>query len=203
MITTLSASSNYFVVIDNFTGRNSLKTTNSNAEDASSLSGWSIADALNQPFWGNWTRERSVQPTDSLRIGLNGTRAASQVTAPTIEGSPALSEAGSDGEWTPGETVQVTLTFSEEVNVVTTGGTPSIGFQLGGTEARSGPYVSGSGTTELVFSYTLTDADGTHSSMFVPGDSLALNGGTITSASSGGNAALGHTGAARASTGGL
>ena len=32
--------------------------------------------------------------------------------APTIKGSPALSLAGSDGEWTPGETVQVTLTFS-------------------------------------------------------------------------------------------
>ena len=203
MITALSASSNYFVVIDNFTGKNSLKTTDSNAEDADSLSGWSIADALNQPFWGSWTRQRSVQPTDSLRIRVNGTRAASQVAAPTIEGSPALSGAGSDGEWTSGETVQVTLTFSEEVSVDTTGGTPSIGLELGGTEARSATYASGSGTTDLVFSYTLTDADGSHSSMFVPGDSLALNGGTITSASSGGDAALGHTGAARASTGGL
>ena len=97
----------------------------------------------------------------------------------------------------------MTLTFSEEVSVDTTGGTPSIGLELGGTEARSATYASGSGTTDLVFSYTLTDADGSHSSMFVPGDSLALNGGTITSASSGGDAALGHTGAARASTGGL
>ena len=65
--TTLSASSNYFVVIDNFTGPNSLKTTNSNDEDSSGLSGWGIGDALNQPFWGSWTRQRSVQPTDSLR----------------------------------------------------------------------------------------------------------------------------------------
>ena len=104
---------------------------------------------------------------------------------------------------TPGETVQVTLTFSEEVSVTTTGGTPSIGIELGGTEVRSAPYVSGSGTTDLVFSYTLTDADGSHSSMFVPADSLMLNDGTITSTSSGGDAALGHRGAARASTGGL
>ena len=120
-------------------------------------------------------------------------------TAPTIEGSPALSEAGSDGEWTPGEAVQVTLTFSEEVNVDTTDGTPSIGIELAGTLERSASYASGSGTTQLVFSYTLADDDGSHSSMLVPGDSLTLNGGTITSASSGGDAALGHNGAARVS----
>ncbi len=120
-------------------------------------------------------------------------------TAPTIKGAPALSDSGSDYEWTPGETVQVTLTFSEEVNVDTTDGTPSIGIQLGGTLDHNASYASGSGTTKLVFSYTLADDDGRHSSMFVPGDSLTLNGGTITSASSGGDAALGHTGAARAS----
>ena len=120
-------------------------------------------------------------------------------TTPTITGSPALSEADSDGEWTPGEAVQVTLTFSEEVNVDTTDGTPSIGIQLSGTLDHNASYANGSGTTKLVFSYTLADDDGSHSSMFVPGDSLTLNGGTITSASSGGDAALGHTGAARAS----
>ena len=120
-------------------------------------------------------------------------------TAPTIKGSPALSDSGSDYEWTPDETVQVTLTFSEEVNVDTTDGTPSIGIQLGATLDRNASYTSGSGTTKLVFSYTLADDDGRHSSMFVHGDSLMLNDGTITSASSGRDAALGHTGAARAS----
>ena len=120
-------------------------------------------------------------------------------TTPTITGSPALSEAGSDDEWTPGEAVQVTLTFSEEVNVDTTDGTPSIGIQLSGTLDHNASYANGSGTTKLVFSYTLADDDGSHSSMLVPGDSLTLNGGTITSASSGGDAALGHNGAARAS----
>ena len=120
-------------------------------------------------------------------------------TTPTITGAPALSEAGSDGEWTPGEAVQVTLTFSEEVNVDTTDGTPSIGIQLGGTLDHSASYTSGSGTTKLVFSYTLADDDGSHSSMFVPENSLTLNDGTITSASSGVDVALGHNGAARAS----
>ena len=120
-------------------------------------------------------------------------------TAPTIKGSPALSDSGSDYEWTPDETVQVTLTFSEEVNVDTTDGRPSIGIQLGATLDRNASYTSGSGTTKLVFIYTLADDDGRHSSMFVHGDSLTLNDGTITSASSGRDAALGHIGAARAS----
>ena len=201
--TSLSASSNYFVVIDQFTGRNSLKTTNSNDEDSGTITGFSIADGLNHPVGGSWTTKRSSLPTDNLRIRMRGTHVAAQVTAPTIEGTPALSDAGSDGEWTSGETVDVALTFSEEVSVDTTSGTPSIGIELGSTEARSASYASGSGTTELVFSYTLTDADGSHSSMLVPGDSLTLNGGTITSVSSGGDAALGHNGAGRASTGGL
>ena len=46
------------------------------------------------------------------------------VEAPTITDSPALSESGADGAWTAGETVDITLTFSEAVTVDTTGGTP-------------------------------------------------------------------------------
>ena len=146
---------------------------------------------------------------ESLTSGPTATVASRQTSsqrsqqqnsvAPTITGSPALSDAGSDGEWTPGETVHVTLTFSEEVNVDTTDGTPSIGIQLGGTLDRSASYTSGNGKTKLVFSHTLTDDDGSHSSMFVPENSLTLNDGTITSASSGGDAALGHVAVARAS----
>ena len=50
-----------------------------------------------------------------------------QGEAPTITGSPAVSESGTDGAWTAGETVEVMLTFSEAVTVDTTGGTPSSG----------------------------------------------------------------------------
>ncbi len=114
-----------------------------------------------------------------------------------ITGSPALSESGSDGTWAAGATVEVTLTFSEAVTVDTTGGTPSIGLDLGGTESRSATYLRGSGTTALVFAYTLTDADGSHTSMLVPIDSLALNGGTIRSQATSADAALSHNGAAK------
>ena len=93
--------------------------------------------------------------------------------------------------------MDITLTFSEAVTVDTTGGTPSVGLSLGGTEARSATYIRGSGTTALVFAYTLTAADGSHTSLLVPIDSLTLNGGAIRSQATDVDAALGHLGAAK------
>ena len=76
--------------------------------------------------------------------------------------------------------------------------------ELGGTESRSAPYLRGSGTTALVFGYTPTATDGSHTSLLVLIDSLAVNGGTIRSQATSADAALGHSGAAKAgSTGGL
>ena len=129
-----------------------------------------------------------------LAFSMTGTRQA--VAAPAVSGAPTISEAGDDGQWTQGETVLITLTFTERVNVDTSGGRPSLSLLLGGTEERTAPYRSGSGSTSLVFSYTLTDSDGAHSSMLVPEDSLALAGGTIRSQNTDADAALTHNGAA-------
>ena len=56
-----------------------------------------------------------------------------QAVAPTVEGTPGLSASGSDGSWTPGETVEASVTFSEAVTVDTSSGTPAITLTLGGT----------------------------------------------------------------------
>ncbi|MCY4505990.1 MAG: hypothetical protein OXG35_03375, partial [Acidobacteria bacterium] len=119
------------------------------------------------------------------------------VDPPTVDDTPGVSGAGSDGTWTVGETVGVTVTFSEAVDVDTSGGTPDIGIELGGsrTAARRATYASGSGTTEFTFDYTLVQDDGSHNVMAVTPDSLALNGGTIRSAESQVNAQLRHNGA--------
>ena len=124
--------------------------------------------------------------------------ASQQLEAPVVEGAPVVGEAGTDGAWTAGETVEVKLTFSEPVTVDITGGTPSIDLRLG-TQARSAAYTSGSGTKELVFGYTLAEDEGPHATVLVPGDSLVLNGGTIVSAADGTvDAVLAHVGAAKA-----
>ena len=118
-----------------------------------------------------------------------------QAVAPTVEGTPGLSASGSDGSWTPGETVEATVTFSEAVTVDTSSGTPAITLTLGGTLEQSARYTRGSGSKALVFVYTLIESDGSHTAMGVKPDSLALNGGSITSEASGADADLGHNGA--------
>ena len=115
-------------------------------------------------------------------------------TTPTVNGTPQVSGAGNDGSWTVDENVEVTVSFSEAVEVVTTNGTPSIGISLGGTAARSAAYRSGSGTAELVFRYTLVADDGSHNSMSVTPNSLALGGGVIRSAEAQVDALLAHNG---------
>ena len=163
--------------------------------------GWAITgkvakrdESAATPAWA------SVSPNQQILFRLLGNpltaSAATAADPPTVTGAPAVSEAGPDGEWAPGETVEVTLTFSEAVTVDPTGGTPTVGISLGGTAAKSAAYQEGSGTTELVFSYTLTDADGSHTSMIVTHNSLALNGGTIQSQATSVDAELAHNGAA-------
>ena len=114
--------------------------------------------------------------------------------APTVNGTPRVGGSGSDGSWTVDENVDVTVSFSEAVEVVTTNGTPSIGISLGGTAARNATYRSGSGTAELVFRYTLVTDDGSHNSMAVTPNSLALGGGVIRSSEAQVDALLAHNG---------
>ena len=161
-----------------------------NLDDATALQ----YDAEYDYYWStalDWSSTTELGLYLSLPAGMGNA-----VAAATVEGPPVLSEEDA-GPWTPGDTVEVKLTFSREVVVGTTGGTPSIGLRLSGTQAQQALYVSGSGTTVLVFGYTLSDADGSHDSLVVPRDSLALNGGTIRDRLAG-DAALAHDGVGKA-----
>ena len=161
-----------------------------NLDDATALQ----YDAEYDYYWStalDWSSTTELGLYLSLPAGMGNA-----VAAATVEGPPVLSEADA-GPWTPGDTVEVKLTFSREVVVGTTGGTPSIGLRLSGTQAQQALYVSGSGTTVLVFGYTLSAADGSHDSLVVPRDSLALNGGTIRDRLAG-DAALAHDGVGKA-----
>ena len=152
-----------------------------------------------------WVRDGTIVSMADEPIAANlahddshlASMTSQQLEAPVVVAAPAVGEAGTDGAWTAGETVEVKLTFSEPVTVGTTGGRPSIGLRLGGTQARSAAYASGSGTKELVFGYTLVEGEGPHDTVLVPGDSLALNSGTIVSTADGTvDAALAHVGVA-------
>ena len=95
-----------------------------------------------------------------------------------IEAAPAVETVAitsTDGPYSVGENIEVTVTFSEAVTVT---GAPDITLMVG-TTTRQTTALSGTGTDTLVFTYTVaagdTDADG----VSIAADALALNSGTI------------------------
>ena len=91
----------------------------------------------------------------------------------------------STGPYVTGNTIQVTVTMSENVNVT---GTPTLTLEIGGSvHLGTASYTSGSGTTALVFQHTVIQGSNDHDGVSVKANSLALSGGTIKDA--GGNAA--------------
>ena len=131
---------------------------------------------------------RSSEPGATVAVSTE------QVEATTIVGVPALNEPGEDGVFGPGETVEVTFTFSQAVDVDTASGAPSAPVLLSGTTAKQALYLRGSGTARLVFGYTLIAGDGEHSSLLVEPNTLALNGGSIRDGT-GNDADISHQGA--------
>ena len=109
---------------------------------------------------------------------------AVDAVVPTVS-SVVISGAESDGT-TPktaalvvNDTVLVSVTFNELVNVNTTNGTPRYAIDIGGV-TRQADYVSGSGNNILVFRYTIVAGDADSAGGVTTGAiALTFNGGTI------------------------
>ena len=91
-----------------------------------------------------------------------------------------------------GFTISVRVRYNEPVDVVTTGGTPTLAVTNGneGTGTGRGPhslsYASGTGTNELIFSLAIAAANAATNAddvLSVAAQSIALNSGTIKDAS--------------------
>ena len=129
---------------------------------------------------------------------LLGTPQDALADAPTITGVAITSDPGTDKTYTKGDTVEITVTFSEAVNV--TGGF-SVWMVCGGWEYRPGDK-RGSGTTKLVFSDTIigdsrsSDGDGITIKPNANGNILtpSPNTSTITAVIGGEQANLAHSG---------
>ena len=84
----------------------------------------------------------------------------------------AISETPSSGDLNVGKTVTYSLTMNEAVTVNTTGGSPTLALNDGGTAT----YVGGSGSNTLTFSYTVLAGQNTPDLMV---SSVNLNGATV------------------------
>ena len=99
------------------------------------------------------------------------------------------SDPGSEGAYSYGETIEVTVTFSENVTVT---GTPEL--IVFGWPPRI-PYHGGSGSASLTFRHTVEEGDKYSFGFIIPAGEIDLNGGTIRSGS-GQDAELAHEGLA-------
>jgi hypothetical protein len=109
-----------------------------------------------------------------------GAKTLNDKLAPTVT-SVTVPAGGSYGT---GQDLDFTVNFSENVVADTTGGTPYLQLTVGTTAANAG-YISGSGSSALLFRYTIQPAD--RGSVTV--GTLQANGGTIKDAA-GNNANL-------------
>ena len=104
-------------------------------------------------------------------------------TVPTVSSVAITSSPPNNGTYKVGDTVQVTVSFSESVTV---SGTPQVTLTIGNANKKAS-YASGTGTAALLFEYTVVTGDTDTDGISIAANTLALNGGTIKDAA--GNAA--------------
>ncbi|MFX1557910.1 MAG: Ig-like domain-containing protein, partial [Promethearchaeota archaeon] len=93
-------------------------------------------------------------------------------TAPTVIG---VSSTNADGTYGVGEIIDITVIFSETVDVT---GAPQLILEMGSPDVIIN-YVSGSGSTTLTFTYTVISGHNTPDLDYNATDALSLNGGVI------------------------
>src|SRR5581483_2040893 len=139
----------YQVTVQGVTGDGTLQLTfNGSVRDVTDAAG-NIATA-NYTSGGTYTIDHTAPEVNSVSVPSSGTYIA-------------------------GQNLDFTMNFSEAVNVT---GTPEVAITLdtGGTVYAQ--YLSGSGTSALIFRYTVVPGEGDTNGITV-GSSLVLNGGTI------------------------
>jgi large repetitive protein len=132
-----------------------------------------------------------LRATDAAGLWFERSETITVVNVPEVT-SAALSASGAqNSRLNADDTLSVTLSFDMAVTVVTTGGVPTVTLDVGGTPVQAS-YVSGSGTSSLVFSATIASPMNDGNGVALVANSLALNGGTIRNGSL--DATLTHSG---------
>ncbi len=135
---------------------------------ALSLNGGTITDAASHAA-------TLTLPTPGAAGSLGANKSiAIDTVAPTVTN---LTSTTANGTYTVGALIPITITFSKLVNVT---GSPQLALNSGGTAS----YSSGTGTTTLIFNYTVAAGQSSSKLDATSTTALSLNGGTITDAAS-------------------
>ena len=125
----------------------------------------------------------------ALFLGLTSV-AHAQSTAPTVSSVAITSTPGTDNTYVTGDTITVSLAFSEAVTVT---GTPYVVVDIGGQPRNFKYSGDGSSAAAQPFSYTVLVGDRDLDGVSLLVNSLTLNGGTIQATDDSANATLTHT----------
>jgi hypothetical protein len=112
-----------------------------------------------------WTRESKNKlwsPYTKISFSVD-------TKAPTVASVTSMT---GDATYAAGSVIDIQVAFSESVTVT---GSPKLSLSSGGTAT----YVSGSGTSQLVFTYTVGSTDLTSDLDVASANALSANGGTI------------------------
>ena len=114
--------------------------------------------------------------TDTATVSVTVTAQAT-VSSVSVSSTPVGVVADT---YVQGETIEVSVAFSEAVTVT---GTPQLTITGGNSATYTADYYSGSSGTTLTFRYTVQAADADTDGISIAADALSLNEGTIKDAS--------------------
>jgi hypothetical protein len=157
----------------NYTG-GSTSTDSSGNYSIGVASGWSGTATPSKSGYIFTPIERTYTNVTTNQTAQNYT---ATLTSPTVT---SVSSTTANGTYGAGSQIDVTVTFSETVNV---NGTPQLALETGTTD-RTAAYASGSGSNTLTFTYTVQAGDRSSDLDYLSVNALTLNGGTIQDAAS-------------------
>lgn len=110
-----------------------------------------------------------------------GTDVTCQFTVTVTSTAPVVNSVSvpANGTYALGQNLDFTINFSEAITVNTAGGVPRLALTIG-AQTRYADYLSGSGSSALVFRYTVASGDEDINGITV--GTLSANGGTLESA---------------------
>ena len=119
--------------------------------------------------------------SNDATLTLNSVGATTSVLVDAAAPSTTSVSVPANATYIAGQNLDFTVNFDENITVNTTGGSPQLAITVGAT-TRQAQYVSGSGTSALLFRYTLQAGDNDTDGIAI--GSLSANGGTLRDAAS-------------------
>ncbi|MBP7352984.1 MAG: DUF4347 domain-containing protein [Comamonas sp.] len=134
----------------------------------------------------NGTGSITVESDDQGYSGAGGVKTDADVLSITIapinpKVTGVVAAPGSDGAHKVGDTVDIVVSFDNNVIVDQTSGSPTLLLETGAID-RQAVYVSGTGTSQLTFRYTVQAGDVSGDLDYASTSALSLNGAVLQSA---------------------